>query len=265
MFGKGKFCIGGNLQFVVEFQRSNKTEGIKMAKSGNLPAFAAGAAFGALAMAGAISYKRKDEYSESNDSRVVHIERSVNIGRPVDALFSTWMHLERIPHLISMVRKVERVGSVSRWAVNVDGREWQWDAQTTQVIFNESIGWKSVKGPRHSGRISFSPLGDQTVVHVMMSYAPRAATASSLSGIETIVEQWIERGLREFKASMEDDSLRGESSSRESLKRESSIRETMARTGTESSRNTGTGPIETPGKHAVPGTVSYTRPPKERR
>ena len=39
-----------------------------------------------------------------------------------------------------------------------------------------------------------------------------------------IVDQWIERGLREFKASMEDDSLRGES-----LKRESSIRESLKR------------------------------------
>ncbi len=236
-----------------------------MAKSGNFPAFAAGAAFGALAMAGAISYKRKDEYSESNDSRVVHIERSVNIGRPVDALFSTWMNLERIPQLISLVRKVERIGSVSRWAVDVDGHELEWDAQTTQVIFNESIGWKSVRGPRHSGRISFSPLGDQTVVHVMMSYAPRAASASSLAGIEMIVDQWIERGLREFKASMEDDSLRGESLKRESSIRESLKREPMARTGTESSWNTGGGPIETPGKPGVPGTVGYTRPPKERR
>ena len=79
------------------------------------------------------------------------------------------------------------------------------------MIFNESIGWKSVSGPRHSGRISFSPLGDQTVVHVMMSYAPRAAMANSLAAIETNLEQWIERGLREFKASVEDDSLRGES------------------------------------------------------
>ncbi len=225
-----------------------------MAKSGNWPAFAAGAAFGALAMAGALSYRR-DEYGDSNDSRVVHIERSINIGRPVDVLFSTWLNLERIPQLISVVKKAERFGSGSHWAVNVDGHKLEWGAQTTQVIFNESIGWKSVSGPRHSGRISFSPLGDQTVVHVMMSYAPRATAESSLAGIEMSLGQWIERGLREFKASMEDDSLR----------HESSRRETMARTGTESSWNTGSGPIETPGKPAVPGTVSYTRPPKERR
>jgi uncharacterized membrane protein len=181
-----------------------------MAKSGNWPAFAAGAAFGALAMTGALWYKTKDEFGESNDSRVVHIERSVNIGRPVATLFSTWLNLERIPQLISMVKKAERFGTGSHWSVNVDGHDLEWDAQTTQVIFNESIGWKSLSGPRHSGRISFSPLGDQTVVHVMMSYAPRAATTNSLAGIETNLEQWIERGLREFKASMEDDSLRGE-------------------------------------------------------
>ncbi|SRR6266851_6205097 len=222
-----------------------------MAKTGNWPAFTAGAAFGALAMAGVLSYKRR---AERSDGRVVHIERSLNIGRPVEALFSAWLTLERMPQLISLVRKVERFGAGTRWLANLDGRDFEWDAQITQVIFNESIGWKSVNGPTHSGRISFSPLGDQTVLHVVMSYAPPEERAGSLAEIGANVEQWIERGLREFKASVEDDSLRHQH---------------LARTGTtgaevESAWNTGSGPIGTPGKPAAPGTVSYTRPPKEK-
>ena len=222
-----------------------------MLNTGNWPAFTAGTAFGALALAGVLSFKRR---TESNDSRVVHIERSLNIGRPVETLFSAWLNFERMPQFVNLVRKVERIGVGSRWLASLDGRDFQWDAQITQIIFNESIGWKSVNGPKHSGRISFSPLGDQTVLHVVMSYAPRMARAGPLAEIGAHVEQWIERGLREFKASMEDDSLRHEH---------------LARTGTagaevQGSWNTSSGPIGTPGKPTAPGTVSYTRPAKDK-
>jgi len=217
-------------------------------KTGYWSAFTAGAAFGALAMSAVLAYRR----TAGGDGRVIHIERSVNIGRPVEALFSAWLNMEGLPRLIGSIRRVERFGAGSRWLASIDGRDFECDAQITQLIFNESIGWKSVNGPTHSGRISFSPLGDQTVVHVMMSYAPRAERMSPGTG--TDLEHWIDRGLREFKASMEDDSLR---------------REPLARTGTtgaevESSWNTASGPVGQPGKPTAPGTVSYTRPPKDK-
>ena len=219
-------------------------------KTGYWSAFTAGAAFGALAMAGVLTYKR----IAGDDSRVIHIERSINIGRPVEEVFSSWLNLERMPELIGLVRKVEHSGAGSRWLAKLDGREFEWDAQITQVIFNESIGWKSVRGPKHSGRISFSPLGDQTVLHVVMSYVPHPENFGAVAFTNVNLEQWIERGLREFKASMEDESGR---------------HEPLARTGTtgaevESSWNTATGPIGTPGKPTAPGSVSYTRPPKDK-
>jgi uncharacterized membrane protein len=190
-----------------------------MAKSRTWAAFTAGTAFGALAMA--VVLARRDN-SATSESGVIHIERSINIGRPVEKLFSAWLNLERMPQLISLLKRVELFGAGSRWVADIDGRDFIWDAQLTQIIFNESIGWKSVTGPKHSGRISFSALGDQTVVHVMMSYAPRTGRIASVASIGAKLEQWIERALREFKSSMEDDSLR-----RESLRREP-----MARTGT---------------------------------
>jgi len=237
-----------------------------MAKSGNWPAFTAGAAFGALAIAGILSYKR---LASIDDSGVIHIERSINIGRPVENLFSAWLNVERMPQLVSLLQKVERFGADSRWVVDLDGREFVFDAQITQIIFNESIGWKSVIGPKHSGRISFSPLGDQTVLHVMMSYAPRLGRIAAVTSISGNLEHWIERGLREFKAAMEDDSLRRDSSGREPSAREAFHREPLARTGTtgaqvESSWNTGSDPIGTPGSPTAPGFISYARPPKNK-
>lgn len=210
--------------------------------------FAAGIAAGALAgVGGVLAFKRR---SSEADRRVVRLEKSVNVGRPVQAVFAAWSNFERLPQWISFVRRVERFGTQSHWLVNIDGHDLEWDAQITQVVPNESIGWKSLSGPKHTGRISFSPLGNQTVVHVLMNYAPPLGTLGSALPVDSHLEQWIERGLREFKSALE--------------------REAGQRTGTTGARleqeevtlNSSTGPVGIPGEHSAPGTVRYARPPE---
>ncbi len=163
--------------------------------------FAAGAAAGTLAGIGGVLALRR--VSSSSHNGVLRLQKSINIGRPVPVVFGAWSHFERLPQYIQFIEKVERFGTHSRWWVNMDGKQFQWDAEITQVAPNESIGWKSLSGPKHTGRISFSPLRDQTVVHVTMNYAPHLGDLGSLLPLDQHLEDWIERGLREFKAAME--------------------------------------------------------------
>lgn len=145
---------------------------------------------------------------------------------------------------------MERFGTHSHWLVNIDGRDFEWDAQITQVVSNESIGWKSLSGPKHTGRISFSPLGDQTVVHVLMNYAPPLGSLGSALPVDSHLEQWIERGLRDFKSAMEREAGQRTGTTGVRLERE------------QTSFSSSTGPVGTPGEHSAPGTVRYTRPPE---
>lgn len=246
--------------------------------------FVTGAAVGAFAgMAGVLLARRR---FADIDNRVVRLEKSVNIGRPVQNVFAAWSDFERLPRWINFIRRVERYGTHTRWLVNMDGRELEWEAQITQVVANESIGWKSLSGPKHTGRITFSPLGNQTVVHVLMNYAPRLGGFSgfgSMLPIDQHLEQWIDRGLREFKLALEREGGAREGSGSEMKSGESrreftspgpggfhGVRrgspepgdwEPVERTGTE---NVSTGPVGTPGKHSAPGTVTYTRPPEDK-
>lgn len=229
--------------------------------------FAAGAGVGVAAgLAGVLLARRG---SAETDSHVLRLEKSVNIGRPVQTVFAAWSNFERLPQWINFVRRVERYGTHTRWLVNMDGREFEWDAQITQVSPNESIGWKSLSGPKHTGRITFSPLGNQTVVHVLMNYAPPLGGFGSMLPIEQHLEQWIERGLREFKAALEREAGPREFTSPgpgggHHVRREVEPPrdwEPVERTGTE---DVSSGPVGTPGKPSAPGTVSYTRPPKEK-
>lgn len=163
--------------------------------------FAAGTAVGAFAgIGGVLAVRRR---ASEMDRRVVRLEKSINIGGPVRKVFAAWSNFERLPHWIGFIKRVEHRGRHWRWLVHLDGRDFQWDAKITQVIPNESIGWKSLSGPKHTGRITFSPAGDQTVVHVIMNYAPPMGVFGAMVTMEQHLEQWIERGLREFKAAME--------------------------------------------------------------
>jgi uncharacterized membrane protein len=174
-----------------------------MARENFWSGFAAGVAAGAVAgVAGVLAFKRG---SSDVESGIIRLEKSINIGRPVQEVFAAWSDLERVAQSVSFIESVQRFGDRSHWRVDIDGRTFEWDAQITQIVPGESLGWKSVSGPHHTGRISFAPLGDQTVVHVLMNYSPALRAVGAMLPLEGHLEQWIERGLREFKTSLERD------------------------------------------------------------
>ncbi len=187
--------------------------------------FIAGAVAGVVAAAaGVLVVKRLSGIAPET---VLRLEKSVNVGRPVETVFNAWSNFERLPQFISFVKKVERAGNITRWTVEIDGREIRWDAEIAQIFPYQSIGWKSLSGPKHTGRITFAPLGDQTVVHVVMNYAPRMGKIVAALPLEVHLAERIERGLREFKLGLEQEPSRKTGTSNKSatqLKREKTRR-----------------------------------------
>lgn len=135
--------------------------------------------------------------------RVLRMEKSLQIGRPVSEVFHAWSRLEDLPNRTRLVHEVRTEGARSRWVLNIGGRLVRWEAEETQRIPNEAIGWKSVSGPKHTGRIDFSSLGNDTLMHVTMNYAPPGNMANLFSPVGGKLEQYIEQAMRDFKASLE--------------------------------------------------------------
>ncbi len=137
-------------------------------------------------------------------SRIIRLEKSVQIGRPVEDVFKTWCDMEALPRYTNLLRNIRRSGDRSFWVAEVGGIPLEWDAEIVQVVPNESIGWRSVEGVRHSGRVTFSPIGEQTLVHVQMNYAPklwflRPVFAPAVG----MMEGYIEQALRDVKMAVE--------------------------------------------------------------
>lgn len=221
--------------------------------------FSAGALVGALAgVGGMMAFKNA---SSNRSGRVIRLEKSVQVGRSVGDVYRAWSHFDRLPQFISFVKDVRVFGDRSHWSVNINGKSFDWDAEVVQRIPNESIGWKSVTGPKHTGRIHFSSIGDQAMVHVTMNYAPPLGRLGGMVPVEDSLESYIEQGLREFKYSMEGtgtESIHGQATGTygsDPAAAGSTLPGSPSGPGSK-------GPIGTPGEHAAPGTVDYSRPPK---
>jgi uncharacterized membrane protein len=106
--------------------------------------------------------------------------------------------------LLGIVKERSGSRNHSHWKFEVDGRQLEWDIEIEQFIPNQAIGWKSIHGPKHTGRIAFSPLGKNTILHMTVNYAPsllfRLPFVQPMSGR---IERSIEQVLRDFKAALE--------------------------------------------------------------
>jgi len=173
-----------------------------MAKRRFWNGFAAGTAVGAAAGVGSWLISRA--LGRNEFGKIMRLEKSLQVGRPVEEVFRAWSELQGLPAFVRIIQSIEVRGKRSHWVLNIGGRNVEWDAQLTQKIPNQALGWKSLNGPKHTGRINFARLGNDTMVHVVMNYAPPAGVISS-----GIVEAYgraegvLEEALRDFKARLE--------------------------------------------------------------
>ena len=173
-----------------------------MAKRRFWSGFAAGSAVGAAA--GLSSWLLAKAWGRQEYGKIMRLEKSLQIGRSIEEVFRAWSELHSLPQFIPMLQRVDVQGKRSHWVLSVGGRRVEWDAKLTQKIPTQALGWKSVNGPKHTGRINFARLGNDTLVHVVMNYAPPAGAISS-GVIEAFgrMEGVLEQALREFKAGLE--------------------------------------------------------------
>ena len=227
--------------------------------------FAAGAAAGAGLTFGSVAlvsaFTRRNPY-------VVRMEKSIQVGRPQEEVFQGWANLEKLSRWSDCIEDISTTGDRSHWRVKVDGRILEWDAEIEQFIPNQAIGWKSINGPKHTGRITFAPIGDDTLVQITMNYMPPSRLLKPFSpNMAELMERYIDQALRDFKASLEGKGQEGATpANRTNPDRIGNI----AATQSETRRATGTYGSPTPNSEvdrfgSRPNPVEYTSPPEMKR
>jgi uncharacterized membrane protein len=162
--------------------------------------FATGAAIGIGASLTTLVLTRL--IGRTRGSRIIRLQKSVQIGRPVEEVFNAWSDLDQLARSSPLFRSITSSGEHSHWVMDLDRRQIEWDSEIEQLIPNQAIGWKSLNGPKHTGRVSFSPIGNDTLVNVTMNYAPPLRFLR-LSPIKEHIQNLFEQVLRDFKATLE--------------------------------------------------------------
>lgn len=111
--------------------------------------------------------------------RVIDIKKAITIEAPVDRVFNYWSHPENFSEFMSHVHEVKRIGDgLYRWSVGGPaGILVHWDAQITELDFNELLAWESLPGAMvgQRGVTRFTSNADgSTRIDIKMSYNPPA-------------------------------------------------------------------------------------------
>lgn len=162
--------------------------------------FATGAAIGIGASLTSLLLTKT--IGRTRGARIIRLQKSVLIERPVEEVFGAWSDLDQLARSSPLIRSISSSDNRSHWIVDLDGRQIEWDSETEQLIPNQAIGWRSLNGPKHTGRVSFSPIENDTLVNVTMNYAPPLHFLR-LSPIRERLQQQFEQVLRDFKATLE--------------------------------------------------------------
>jgi uncharacterized membrane protein len=149
-------------------------------RSRTVPSFAAGVA-GAAMLTRAVSNREIAEVARFRGGReTIDIQKTIHIAAPREDVFRFWSSYENFPKFMRHIREVKLLGSKDRshWvASGPAGVPVSWDAETTEMVENRVLAWRSLPGStvENAGIVRFEDAPDGTTrVTVRVSYSPPA-------------------------------------------------------------------------------------------
>jgi uncharacterized membrane protein len=133
------------------------------------------------------------------------IEKTVEVDCPVRTVYNQWTQFEEFPRFMEGVKEVKQLDDTHvRWHAEIFGKDKQWDAEITEQVPDEKIGWKSVSGDApNAGTVRFEPLGaNRTRVRLVMAYEPQGA-AETVGDALGALNLRVQNSVKNFKKYIE--------------------------------------------------------------
>src|SRR5262249_48213513 len=106
------------------------------------------AAGAALLLRAATNRTFADTFGIGSSANAVHIDKSVHLAAPLEAVYAFWADFENFPRFMSHLKEVRNLGNGrSHWVAEGPGRiAVAWDAEITTQAENAKLAWRSVPG-----------------------------------------------------------------------------------------------------------------------
>jgi uncharacterized membrane protein len=132
------------------------------------------------------------------------IERSIEVRRPLRAVYNQWTRFEDFPEFMSSVTQVRQIDDTHvHCHAEIRGKDTELDAEIIDQVPNEHIAWKSLSGTPSVGVVHFEPLGPRlTRVRLMMAYESAGTADGGREALKSLGAR-IQDTVEDFKRFIE--------------------------------------------------------------
>jgi uncharacterized membrane protein len=89
------------------------------------------------------------------------------------------------------------------WKASIGGKQEEWDAEITEQIPDQRIAWRSQRGAKNNGMLTFSSIANnKSKINLRLEYEPQGAIEKTGDAVG-VVSQRVEGDLKRFKEFIE--------------------------------------------------------------
>jgi hypothetical protein len=89
------------------------------------------------------------------------VQQAIEVSAPLHTVYEQLAAFENYPRFMTGVERVTPLGNQqTHWVMDVDGRRQEFDAQITELSFDERVAWATMDGPLLSETITVRPMGE---------------------------------------------------------------------------------------------------------
>jgi uncharacterized membrane protein len=131
-------------------------------------------------------------------------ENSIEVDRPVHAVYDQWTQCESFPLFMEGVESVRQIDPRQmHWVTRTAGSTRSFMTEITEQVPDHLIAWKNIDGPRHTGVVTLERLDDgATKVSFRVDMEPQGFVERVSDGLG-VVSQRLEGDMKRFKAFVE--------------------------------------------------------------
>jgi uncharacterized membrane protein len=136
---------------------------------------------------------------------MAHVEKSIEVQKPVDQVYAQWTQFEDFPKFMENVEEVRQLDDKHlEWKAKVAGTERKWKAEIVEQQPNRVIAWRATTGDKNAGKVEFEPINGHTRVKLALDYDPPKGAAGEVADkLVQATPRSVENDLKRFKEFIE--------------------------------------------------------------
>jgi uncharacterized membrane protein len=132
------------------------------------------------------------------------VQQAIEVSAPLHTVYEQLATFENYPRFMSGVEQVTPIGNQqTHWVMDLDGKRREFDAQITELSYDERVSWATVDGPLLAETITVRPMGEtRTQVIAQLEADIAFLMPSDRHGQETLNRR-LKHDLNTFKSLVE--------------------------------------------------------------